>query len=44
MTPRIVVGVDGSANSRLALRRAAEEAIAHAASLEVVPAWGCSTK
>ncbi len=40
MTARIVVGVDGSANSRLALRRAAEEAIAHAASLEVVLAWG----
>jgi nucleotide-binding universal stress UspA family protein len=36
---RIVVGVDGSANSRRALRRAAEEATAHAASLEVVHAW-----
>jgi nucleotide-binding universal stress UspA family protein len=39
MTRRVVVGVDGSANSRLALRRAAEEAAAHAASLEVVMAW-----
>ncbi len=39
MTRRIVVGVDGSSNSRLALRRAAEEATAHGTSLEVVPAW-----
>jgi nucleotide-binding universal stress UspA family protein len=39
VTRRIVVGVDGSANSRMALRRAAEEAIAHEASLEVVLAW-----
>jgi nucleotide-binding universal stress UspA family protein len=40
MTRRIVVAVDGSPNSRLALRRAAEEATAHAASLDVVLAWG----
>jgi len=39
VTRRIVVGVDGSASSRMALRRAAEEAIAHGASLEVVLAW-----
>jgi nucleotide-binding universal stress UspA family protein len=37
---RIVVAVDGSSNSRLALRRAAEEATAHGTSLEVVLAWG----
>jgi nucleotide-binding universal stress UspA family protein len=37
---RIVVGVDGSANSRLALHRAADEAAAHDASLEIVLAWG----
>jgi nucleotide-binding universal stress UspA family protein len=36
---RIVVGVDGSAGSRRALRQAAEEARAHGASLEVVTAW-----
>ena len=36
---RIVVGVDGSAGSRRALRRAAEEARAHGASIEVVTAW-----
>jgi nucleotide-binding universal stress UspA family protein len=36
---RIVVGVDGSTNSRLALRRAAEEATCHAAVLEIVIAW-----
>jgi nucleotide-binding universal stress UspA family protein len=36
---RIVVGVDGSAGSRRALRRAAEEARAHGAVLEVVTAW-----
>jgi nucleotide-binding universal stress UspA family protein len=39
MTRRIVVGVDGSPDSRLALGRAAEEAAAHSASLEVVLAW-----
>jgi nucleotide-binding universal stress UspA family protein len=39
MKRRIVVGVDGSANSRRALRRAAEEATAHAGTLEVVHAW-----
>lgn len=37
---RIVVAVDGSVTSRIALRRAAEEAIAHSASLEVLLAWG----
>jgi nucleotide-binding universal stress UspA family protein len=37
---RIVVAVDGSPNSRRALRRAADEATAHGASLEVVLAWG----
>jgi nucleotide-binding universal stress UspA family protein len=36
---RIVVGVDGSTGSRQALQRAAEEARAHGASLEVVTAW-----
>jgi len=36
---RIVVGIDGSAASRQALRRAAEEAEAHGARLEVVWAW-----
>ncbi|MET0324616.1 MAG: universal stress protein [Ilumatobacteraceae bacterium] len=36
---RIVVGVDGSETSRLALRRAAVEAVAHGARLEVVHAW-----
>jgi nucleotide-binding universal stress UspA family protein len=36
---RIVVGVDGSETSRLALRRAAVEAVAHGAVLEVVHAW-----
>jgi nucleotide-binding universal stress UspA family protein len=36
---RIVVGVDGSAGSRRALRRAAEEMNAHRASLAVVMAW-----
>ena len=37
---RVVVGVDGSAGSRRALRRAAAEAIAHQATLVVVMAWG----
>ena len=37
---RIVAAMDGSPASRLALRRAADEAIAHAATLEVVLAWG----
>jgi nucleotide-binding universal stress UspA family protein len=36
---RVVVGVDGSSNSRHALRRAADEAFAHDATLEVVMAW-----
>jgi nucleotide-binding universal stress UspA family protein len=36
---RVVVGVDGSSTSRLALRRAAEEAFAHDADLEVIMAW-----
>ena len=36
---RILVAVDGSAGSRAALRRAAVEAVAHDASLEVVMAW-----
>ncbi len=36
---RVIVGVDGSSTSRLALRRAAEEAIAHDADLEVIMAW-----
>src|SRR5689334_9701209 len=36
---RIVVGVDGSRPSRAALLRAAEEACAHGAVLEVVTAW-----
>jgi nucleotide-binding universal stress UspA family protein len=36
---RIVVGVDGSETSRLALRRAAVEATAHGARLQVVHAW-----
>jgi nucleotide-binding universal stress UspA family protein len=36
---RIVVGVDGSDASRRALRRAAEEAGAHGATLEVLWAW-----
>jgi len=36
---RIVVGVDGSETSRLALRRAAIEAAAHRAVLQVVHAW-----
>jgi nucleotide-binding universal stress UspA family protein len=35
----VVVGVDGSEPSRIALRRAAVEAIAHGAALEVVHAW-----
>jgi nucleotide-binding universal stress UspA family protein len=38
---RIVVGVDGSAHSRRALRQAANEAKAHRARLEVVMAWTC---
>jgi len=38
-TRRIVVGVDGSRASRCALRRAALEADAHDATLEVVTAW-----
>lgn len=37
---RVVVAVDGSPASRRALRRAAEEAAAHDATLEVVLAWG----
>ena len=36
----VVVGVDGSAGSRQALRRAAVEAIAHHATLVVVMVWG----
>lgn len=36
---RVVVGVDGSDISRIALRRAALEAAAHGARLEVVHAW-----
>jgi nucleotide-binding universal stress UspA family protein len=36
---RILVAVDGSPGSRAALRRAATEATAHGASLEVVMAW-----
>jgi nucleotide-binding universal stress UspA family protein len=36
---RILVAVDGSPGSRAALRRAAVEAVAHDASLEVVMAW-----
>ncbi len=36
---RVVVGVDGSESSQVALRRAAVEAKAHAATLEVVHAW-----
>ena len=36
---RIVTGVDGSAHSRWALRRAAVEATAHGARLEAVLAW-----
>jgi nucleotide-binding universal stress UspA family protein len=36
---RVVVGVDGSEPSRIALRRAAVEAVAHGAVLEVVHAW-----
>jgi nucleotide-binding universal stress UspA family protein len=39
-TRRVVVGVDGSAGSRRALRRAALEARVHDATLEVVLAWG----
>jgi nucleotide-binding universal stress UspA family protein len=39
-TRRVVVGVDGSSGSRQALRRAALEATAHDATLEVVMAWG----
>ena len=39
-TRRVVVGVDGSAGSRRALRRAAVEAIAHQATLVVVMGWG----
>ena len=39
-TRRVVVGVDGSAGSRRALRRAALEATAHEATLHVVMAWG----
>ena len=37
---RVVVAVDGSPASRAALRRAAEEATAHDAALQVVLAWG----
>jgi nucleotide-binding universal stress UspA family protein len=36
---RVAVGVDGSSTSGLALRRAAEEAFAHDADLEVIMAW-----
>lgn len=36
---RVVVGVDGSETSKRALRRAAVEAAAHGAVLEVVQAW-----
>ncbi len=36
---RVVVGFDGSASSRRALRWAAEEATVHDATLEVVQAW-----
>ena len=36
---RIVVGVDGSDLSRSALTRAAAEAVAHGASLDIVHAW-----
>lgn len=36
---RVVVGVDGSDVNRLALRRAALEATAHGARLEIVHAW-----
>jgi nucleotide-binding universal stress UspA family protein len=36
---RIVVGVDGSDRGRSALARAAIEAVAHGATLEVVHAW-----
>ena len=39
-TRRVVVGVDGSAGSRRALRRAVVEAIAHQATLVVVMGWG----
>ncbi len=39
MTQRIVVGIDGSQQSKQALARAAEEATAHGATLEVVHAW-----
>jgi nucleotide-binding universal stress UspA family protein len=39
-TRRVVVGVDSSAGSRRALRRAVVEAAAHQATLEVVMAWG----
>ncbi len=35
----MVVGVDGSESSQLALRRAAVEAVAHGAVLEVLHAW-----
>lgn len=38
-TRRIVVGVDGSDSSGIALRRAAEEATAHGGRLEIVHAW-----
>ena len=36
---RLVVGVDGSKSSQAALLRAAEEACAHDAVLEIVSAW-----
>jgi nucleotide-binding universal stress UspA family protein len=39
ITRRIVVGVDGSEPSRIALQRAAVEATAHDAVLDVVHAW-----
>ncbi|WP_117001075.1 universal stress protein [Desertimonas flava] len=38
-TGPVVVGVDGSEQSKQALRLAAEEATAHSATLEVVHAW-----
>jgi nucleotide-binding universal stress UspA family protein len=39
VTGEIVVGVDGSACSRLALRWAADEAIVHGSPLRIVTAW-----
>ena len=37
--PRVVVGVDGSEANRPAVSRAAMEAVAHGARLEIVHAW-----